>query len=92
MLNFLNFMKFNLPAISVYSLLVNQLIMSIKYVLLKILFSILLFMTVSCKTCKCPAYSMHEPKKSNIPGTSKDMNILFDKRLADAKTCINRSI
>lgn len=46
----------------------------------------------SCKTCKCPAYSMYEMNKTSTTGTSKDGNILFDKSLENAKNGLNRSI
>jgi formate hydrogenlyase subunit 6/NADH:ubiquinone oxidoreductase subunit I len=49
-------------------------------------------LSVSCKTCKCPAYSMHETNKPNTSNASKDQNFLFDKRMADVKTGINQSI
>lgn len=49
-------------------------------------------LSVSCKTCKCPAYSMHETYKVNTNNASKDQDFLFDKRMADVKTCINQSI
>jgi hypothetical protein len=49
-------------------------------------------LSVSCKTCKCPAYSMHETNKPNTSNASKDQDFLFDKRMADVKTGINQSI
>lgn len=49
-------------------------------------------LNVSCKTCKCPAYSMHEINKANTTGASKEGNFLFDKKLANAKNGINQSI
>ena len=57
-----------------------------------ILFFSSAIMNVSCKTCKCPAYSMHEMNKTSTTGTSKDGNILFDKSLENAKNGLNRSI
>ncbi len=58
--------------------------------------AILIFLTsmllVSCRTCKCPAYSINEIHRNNISNVSEYPVFLFDKRLPNAKTVINQSI
>jgi len=56
------------------------------------LFFSTIIMNVSCKTCKCPAYSMQEMDKIHTTGEFKSSNFLFDKRFENAKTGLNQSI